>query len=223
MYLLELVASKAFFHTGQRWYEAILGTAEACSIWTPGSFSKELERLQEHQILAPLGVEKMADWCNSMTIVPKPNRTVQLCIDSAELNWALIMPIHRDPRQNDTLPKLTKVCFMAIIDARSPCLAALLYHLKCNKKFIFNHVCMSIWEMQIHLLEWHQQVICSRKKLMKHSKTYQMSLVYQMTFQLVAYDADSREHVRTLRNVMQTCHWENVKLNRNKFISGALR
>ena len=36
-------------------------------------FKKELERVQEHQILPPLGVDKMAKLCNGFIPVPKSN------------------------------------------------------------------------------------------------------------------------------------------------------
>ena len=56
-------------------------------------------------------------------------------------------------------------------------------------------------------LEWHQQVICSRKGLTKSSKTYILT---------VGYDSDGRDHDKTIMWVMQTCQWENLKLNKNK-------
>ena len=48
----------------------------------------------------------MAEWHNSLIIVPKPNDTVYLCLDSARLNQLLIRPIHRGPTSNDILPNL---------------------------------------------------------------------------------------------------------------------
>ena len=44
-------------------------------------FKKELEHLQELDIIAPLGVDKMVEWCNSFVLVPKANGKVQLCLD----------------------------------------------------------------------------------------------------------------------------------------------
>ena len=46
-------------------------------------FKKELEQLQELDIIAPLGVNKMAEWCNSFVVVPKVNGKVWLCLDPA--------------------------------------------------------------------------------------------------------------------------------------------
>ena len=36
-------------------------------------FKEELEWLQELDIIAPLGVDEMAEWCNSFMVVPKAN------------------------------------------------------------------------------------------------------------------------------------------------------
>ena len=49
-------------------------------------FSKELEQLQEMDIIAPLGVDEMAEWCNSFVLVPTANSKVWLCLDPAQLN-----------------------------------------------------------------------------------------------------------------------------------------
>ena len=39
-------------------------------------FKEELEWLQELDIIAPLGVDEMAEWCNSFVVVPKTNSKV---------------------------------------------------------------------------------------------------------------------------------------------------
>ena len=49
-------------------------------------FKEELEWLQEMDIIAPLGVDKTAEWCNSFVVVPKANGKVQLCLDTMQLN-----------------------------------------------------------------------------------------------------------------------------------------
>ena len=46
-------------------------------------FKEELEHLQGMDIITPLGVDKMAEWCNSFVLVPKANSKVQLCLDPA--------------------------------------------------------------------------------------------------------------------------------------------
>ena len=55
-------------------------------------------------IITPLGVDEMAEWCNSFVLVPKANGKVRLCLDPARLNEVLIRPFHRGPTLNDILP-----------------------------------------------------------------------------------------------------------------------
>ena len=68
-------------------------------------------------IITPLGIDEMVEWCNSFVLVPKANGKVRLCLDPARLNQALIRPIHRDPTLNDILPRINNVKYMSIIDA----------------------------------------------------------------------------------------------------------
>ena len=67
-------------------------------------------------IITSLGLDEMAEWCNSFVLVPKVNSKVRLCIDLARLNQALIRPIPRGPALNDILPRLNNVKYMSIID-----------------------------------------------------------------------------------------------------------
>ena len=46
-------------------------------------FQEELERLQQHNILAFLGVYKTSGWCNSFVLVSMANSKVRLCLDLA--------------------------------------------------------------------------------------------------------------------------------------------
>ena len=72
-------------------------------------FKEELECLQKMDIITPLGVDKMAEWCNSFVLVPKANDKVRVGLDPVQLNQALIRPIHQGPTLNDILPKLNNV------------------------------------------------------------------------------------------------------------------
>ena len=56
----------------QRRHKAILGATKMCSICTTRTILKELERLQEKQILTPLGVDETFETCNTYIIAPKP-------------------------------------------------------------------------------------------------------------------------------------------------------
>ena len=65
-------------------------------------------------IISPLGVDKTSEWCNSFVSVPKANNKVSLCLDTVQLNQALIRPVHRGPTLNDILPRLNNVQYMSI-------------------------------------------------------------------------------------------------------------
>ena len=60
-------------------------------------FKDELNKLQQLDIITPVGVAEMAEWCNSFVLVPKANGKVRLCLHPAWLNQALIRPIHVGP------------------------------------------------------------------------------------------------------------------------------
>ena len=146
------------------------------------------ERLQEQQIPAPLGVSETAEWCNSFITVPKPNRKVCLCLAAARHNQALIKPIHREPILNDIHPKLTNTWHMTIIDNR------------------FIRLPFGVVPVD-DMFQW---------KINENFKGLPNVFGQAVDIFIVGYDADSRDHDRTLRQVMQICNSENVKLNRNK-------
>ena len=52
-------------------------------------------------------------------VVPKANHKVRLYLYPAQLNQALIRPVHRGPTLNDILPKLNKVQYLSLMDASS--------------------------------------------------------------------------------------------------------
>ena len=45
------------------------------------SFKEELEHLKKMDIITPLGVDEMAEWCNNFVLVPKANSKVRLHLD----------------------------------------------------------------------------------------------------------------------------------------------
>ena len=82
-------------------------------------FKEELKHLQKMDIITPLGVDEMAECCNSFVLVPKADGKVRLGLDPAWLNQALIRPIHRGLTLNDILPRLNNVKYMSIINVSS--------------------------------------------------------------------------------------------------------
>ena len=72
-------------------------------------FKEEFERLQQQDIMTPLSVHEMAEWCNSFILIPKPNDKVRLCLEPPRLNQALIRLVHRGSTLNEIFPKLNKM------------------------------------------------------------------------------------------------------------------
>ena len=79
-------------------------------------FKEELERHQQQDIMTPLGIDEMAEWCNGFVLVSKSNGKVRLCLDPAKPNQTLIMPVHTGPLLNDTFPKCNNVKYLSLID-----------------------------------------------------------------------------------------------------------
>ena len=74
--------------------QAPLSTTKMCRLCATKPFKDELDWLQRMVTITPLGVDEMAAWCNSFVLVPKASGKVSLCLDPAQLNQALIRPIH---------------------------------------------------------------------------------------------------------------------------------
>ena len=69
-------------HAGQ---QAISSTPRHAAYALQKLFKEEHQYLQELGIIAPLGVDEMAEWCNSFVLVPKANGKVWLCLDPHDL------------------------------------------------------------------------------------------------------------------------------------------
>ena len=67
----------------------------------------------------PLGVDETVERCNSCVIVSKGNGKLRLCLDPAQLNQALIRPVHRGPTLNYVLSKLNNVKYLSLMDLSS--------------------------------------------------------------------------------------------------------
>ena len=82
-------------------------------------FKEELERLQQQDIITPLQIDEMAEWCNSLVLVPKHNGKVRTCLEPARLNQLLIRLVHRGPTLIDIFPNLNNVKYLSFIDVSS--------------------------------------------------------------------------------------------------------
>ena len=170
-------------------------------------FKEELEWLQELDIIAPLGVDEMAEWCNSFVVVPKANGKVWLCLDPVQLNQVLIRPIHRGPTLNDILSKLNNVQYMSIIDASLG-----IHNLKLDNHIILNHICLPIWQIQIQL---------PAGNMLQHKIDEIFNDIPNVfgivdDILVIGYDKDRIDHDKTVYKVLRWCQDVNLKLNKDK-------
>ena len=93
---------------------------------------EEVGRLQRQQIIVSLSVDDTLEWCSSFVLVPKANGIIQLVLDLARFNKALIRPVHRGPILNDILPRLAPVEYLTLIDASSG-----YYNLKLDQRSLY--------------------------------------------------------------------------------------
>ena len=166
-------------------------------------FKEELERLQKWDIIAHLEVDETSEWCNSFVLVSRANGKVRLCLDPAQLNQALIRPLHRGPTLNDILPKLYKAKYLSLIDVSSG------YHnLKLDDKssYFMTFVCQFVRYRFKHLQfgvapagDMFQRKIDEIFKDMPN--------VFGIADDILVarYEADDKDHDETVWRVLQRC------------------
>ena len=177
-------------------------------------FKEELEHLQELDIIVPLGVDEMAEWCNSFVLVPKANGKVQLCLDPVQLNQALNRPIHRGPTLNDILLKQNNVQYMSIFDV------SLGYHnLKLDKQssYLTTFACPFGRYRYKHLL--FGEVPAGDMFQHKIDKIFnEMPNVFGIADNILVteYNKDGTDHDEAAYKVLKQCLDVNLKLNKEK-------
>ena len=130
------------------------------------TFKEDLERLQQQDIITPLGIDEAVEWCNTFVLLHKLNGKVRLCLDPARLNHAFIRPVHRGLTLNDIFPKLNYIQFLSLIYANS------WYH---NLKLAEISSYFTTFVCQFGRYEYKR--LPFNEKLTRYSKVYQMCLV----------------------------------------------
>ena len=177
-------------------------------------FKEELDCLQKLGIITPLGVDEMAEWCNSFVLVPKANGKVSLCLDPARLNQALIRPVCRGPTLNNILPKLNNVQYMSIIDA------SLRYHnLKLDEKssYLTTFPCPFGWYWYKHL-PFKAAPVCDmfQHKIDEIFSDMQNVFGIMDDILVIGYNENGADHDAAVHKVLQWCEEVNLKLNKEK-------
>ena len=64
-------------------------------------------------------IEQPTDWCSGLTIAPKPNGKIRMCIDLTNLNKCVKREVYPLPRISDMLSKLAEGTLFSKLDANS--------------------------------------------------------------------------------------------------------
>ena len=177
-------------------------------------FKGELEHLQRMDIITPLGIDKLAEWCNSFVLVPKANGKVRLCLDLARLNQALIRPIHRGTTLNDILPKLNGVKYMSIIDASLG-----YYNLQLDTKSSYlTTFARPFGRYQYKCLPFGAVPVGDMFQCKIDEIFNDMPNIFGIVDDIlvIGYNEDGTDHDTTVHKVLRWCKEVNLKLNKDK-------
>ena len=156
----------------------------------------------------------MAEWCNSYVLVSKANGKVWLCLDPAQLNQALIRPIHRGPILNDILLKLNNVQYMSIIDASSG------YHnLKLDKHLSFLPTFSCPFGRYRYKCLPFRAVLAGDMFQCKIDEIFNdMPNVFGIADDIlvIGYHRDGTDHDEAVYKVLKWCQDVKLKLNKKK-------
>ena len=161
----------------------------------------------------PLGVNEMAEWCNSFVLVPKTNGKVRLCLDLERLNQALVRPIYRGPIFNDILPRINNIKYMSIIDV------SLGYHnlqldTKSSYLTTFMHPFGRYWNKQLLF----RAVPAGDMFQHKFDESFNnMPNIFGIADDIlvIGYEKDGKDHDEAMYNVLRQCKEVNLKLNKD--------
>ena len=78
---------------------------------------EELDKMLEDDVIEP--IEQATDWCSGLTIAPKSNGKIRMCVDLTNLNKGVKREIYPLPRINDMLSDLSKGVVFSKLDANS--------------------------------------------------------------------------------------------------------
>ena len=168
----------------------------------------------EMDIITLLGVDEMAEWCNSFVMVPKANGKVRLCLDPVQLNQALIRLIHWGPTQNDILPRLNNMQYMSIIDVNSG------YHylrLDTQSSYQTTFACQFGRPPYKHLpfgaVPAGDMFQCKTDEIFND-----MPNVFWIADDMLVmgYNKDGADHDKAVYHVLKQCQDLNLKLNKDK-------
>ena len=78
---------------------------------------EEINKMLKMDVIEP--VEQPTDWCSGLTIAPKPNGNIRMCVDLTMLNKGVQRELYPLPRVSDMLSQLSKGRLFSKLDANS--------------------------------------------------------------------------------------------------------
>jgi hypothetical protein len=77
----------------------------------------EIDQMLDKGVIEP--VEQATDWCSGLTIVPKPNGKIRMCVDLTNVNKGIRREIYPLPRVSDMLSNLSEGVMFSKLDANA--------------------------------------------------------------------------------------------------------
>ena len=77
----------------------------------------EIDKILLMKVIEP--VEIPTEWCSGLTIAPKPNGAIRLCVDLTRLNKGVKREMYPLPRVSDMLSRLSEGTIFSKMDANS--------------------------------------------------------------------------------------------------------
>ena len=77
----------------------------------------ELDKMLRLNVIEP--VDQPTEWCSGLTIAPKPNGAIRMCVDLTALNKGVRREVHPFPRVSDMLSQLAEGRVFSKLDANS--------------------------------------------------------------------------------------------------------
>jgi hypothetical protein len=168
---------------------------------------EEIDRMLEQGIISP--VTEPTSWCSGIVVVPKPNKSVRICVDLTNLNKAVRREIHPMATVDESLAKLSGSTVFTKLDAKNSFWQIpLVEESKLLTTFVtpFGRYCFNRMPMGISsasevfqrtlstILEGLEGVICHMDDMVVHA-------------------ADKPTHDRRLRAVLQRLQEAGLTLN----------
>ena len=92
-----------------------VGTPRIIPIPLIPKVDNELKKMENLGVIQP--VNEPTDWCSAMSVVPKKNGQLRLCVDLRKLNQSVKRESYTLPTIDDILPNLSGSKFYSVLDA----------------------------------------------------------------------------------------------------------